>query len=266
MSIIDYLQIPVFQRAFIAALLAGGALSLLGTVIVVQNLTTIRFALMHVALLGGAVGLILGSSPLTGATVAIVLGSCLLGPVSQRLRLEPGLIGAFFMTGSMAIAFLLFYRAGVPAMDVFGLFAGSILTLTSLDLWVMGVLGFVVVAVFAVLFREIQLVFYDREQAEWLGMPAKKIENVLLFLAGMSIGVAMKIVGALLIDAIILLPALTAIRLARTFLQLLIYTSVVGMMTTLGGLLLSMVIDLPTGATIATVGACLLGCSWLFRR
>lgn len=266
MSVFEYLQHSVFQKAFIAAILAGGSLSLLGTVIVVMNLTTIRFALMHVALLGGAVGLIFGASPLTGATIAIALGSLVLGPFSQRLQLDPGLVGAFFMTGSMALAFLLFYRAGVPAMDVFGLFTGSILTLTSADIWIIAILGTTILAVYAVLFREIQLVFYDQEQAEWLGMPASKIKNILLFLSGLSIGVAMKIVGALLIDAIILLPALTALRLARSFLQLLVFTSIIGTVTAVGGLLLSMMIDLPTGATITSVGVALLGCSLLIRR
>lgn len=266
MSILDYLQIPVFQKALIAALLAGGTLSLLGIVIVVMNLTTIRFALMHIALLGGAVGLIFGASPLTGATIAIALGSLLLGPFSQKLRLDPGLIGAFFMTGSMALAFLLFYKAGVPAMDVFGLFTGSILTLTSTDIWIIAILGVIILLVYVMLYREIQLVFYDQEQAEWLGIPASRIKNTLLFLSGLSIGVAMKIVGALLIDAIILLPALTALRLSRNFLQLLLLTSIIGMTTTVGGLLLSMVIDLPTGATITSVGVLLLGCSLMIRR
>lgn len=266
MSIIEYLQIPVFQKAFIAAILAGGTLSLLGIVIVVMNLTTIRFALMHIALLGGAIGLIFGASPLTGATIAIAVGSLLLGPFSQKMRLDPGLIGAFFMTGSMALAFLLFYKAGVPAMDVFGLFTGSILTLTSVDLWIIAILGIVIIALYVILFREIQLVFYDQEQAEWLGVPVTKIKNTLLFLSGLSIGVAMKIVGALLIDAIVLLPALTALRLSRNFLQLLLLTALIGVTTTVGGLLLSMLIDLPTGATITSVGVILLGSSLIIRR
>lgn len=266
MSIIDYFQIPVFQKALFAAVLAGGALSLLGIVITVFNLTTIRFALMHMALLGGAVGLIFGLSPLTGATAAIAAGSLLLGPMSQRMRLDPGLIGAFFMTGSIALAFMLFYKAGIPAMDVFGLFTGSILTLTMLDLTVICILAVTIVGVYIIFYREIQFVFYDQEQAEWLGMPANRIKNTLLFLTGLSIGAVMKIVGALLIDAIILLPAMTALRLSRSFLQLLIMTSCIGLVTVVGGLILSMVLDMPVGATIAMTGVLLLGGSMLIRR
>jgi len=210
--------------------------------------------------------LAIGVAPLAGATVAIVLGSVLFGPFSERLRLDTGLTGAFFMTGSIALAFVLFYKAGVPALDVFGLFTGSVLNLGPGDLRAVIILGAVILLVYICIFREVQLVFYDPEQAEWLGVPAQKIKNALLFLTGLSIGVAMKIVGALLIDALILLPAMTAISLSRSLLQILLLSSLLGMVTAVGGLLLSMVLDMPTGATITLVGVGLLGLSMLFRR
>ncbi len=266
MSISEYFQYPVFQRAFIAAVVAGGTISLLGVVIIMLNLTTIRFALMHVALLGGAVGLAVGAEPLVGAFLAIITGSLLLGPFSSRLSLDTGITGAFFMTGSIALAFLLFYKAGVPALDVFSLFTGGILSLGPGDLWAIFALGSVILIVYACLFREMQLVFYDPGQAEWLGVPVQKIKNGLLFLTGLSIGIAMKIVGALLIDALILLPAMTAMGLSRSLLQILLLSSVLGMATAAGGLLLSMIFDLPTGATITLVGVSFLGLSMLFRR
>ncbi|QNO14510.1 metal ABC transporter permease [Alkalicella caledoniensis] len=266
MTILDFLQIPIFQRALLGALIAGGTMSLLGIVIVVFNLTTIRFALMHIGLLGGAIGLVLGANPLTVAIATIGVGSLFFGPMSDKLKLDTGLIGAFFMTGSMAMAFLLFYRAGVPALEVFGLFTGSILTLTKNDLWFVTFLGSAILLTYFIFYREIQLVFYDSEQAEWLGIPAKRIRNGLLFLTGLSIGVAMKIVGALLMDALILLPAMSAMRLAKNFKQLLILTCCFGLMTTTGGLLFSMVFDFPTGATITMTGVIILFFSIIFRR
>jgi ABC-type Mn2+/Zn2+ transport system permease subunit len=258
MNIIEFLGVPIFQRALIAAVVAGGTMSLLGIVIVIFNLTTIRFALMHFGILGGAVGLVFGANPLTAALAAIAAGALLLGPLSDKMKLDTGLIGAFFMTGSIAIAFLLFYKAGVPAQDVFSLFTGSILTLTNVDLAFIFVLGIVILLVFIIFFREIQLTLYDAEQAEWLGIPAKKIRNTLLFLTGLAIGVAMKIVGALLIDALILLSAMSAFRLARNFKQLMILTACFGILTAAGGLLFSMAFDFPTGASITLAGVLIL--------
>lgn len=266
MSIIEFLQIPIFKRALLGAILAGSTMSLLGIVIVVFNLTTIRFALMHVGLLGGAIGLVFGANPLTLAIIVICVASFFFGPISDKLKLDTGLIGALFMTGSMALAFLLFYKAGVPALDVFGLFTGSILTLTQNDILFILFLGSGIILTYAIFYREIQLVFYDMEQAEWLGIPAKRIRNGLLFLTGLSIGVAIKIVGALLIDAIILLPAMAAMRIAKNFKQLLILSCCFGLITTAGGLLISMVLDFPTGATITLTGVIILVLSIIWKR
>jgi len=266
MSILDFLKFPIFQRALVGSIIAGGTVSLLGIVIVIFNLTTIRFALMHFGLLGGAIGLVFGGNPLTFALVSIAIGSLFFGPLSDKLKLDTGLIGALFMTGSIALAFLLFYKAGVPALDVFSLFTGSILTLTSNDLVFVSILGVVILLTYIILYKEIQLIFYDIEQAEWLGIPAKRIRNGLLFLTGLSIGVAMKIVGALLIDSLILLSAMAAIRISKNFKQLIILTSLFGIITTTGGLLFSMVFDFPTGATITLTGVLILIASIIFHK
>lgn len=264
MGLFDLFKIPIFQRALLAAILTGSTLSLLGLVIVVFKLTAIRFALMHMGLLGGAIGLIFGANPLTFAISAIALGSLFFGPLSDKFKLDTSLIGAFFMTGSMALAFILFHRAGVPALDIFSLFTGSILMLTNNDLIFISFLGAIIIFCYYIFYREIQLTFYDIEQAEWLGIPAKIIRNGLLLLTGLSIGVAMRIVGALLMDAIILLPAMAALRLARNFKQMLLLTSLFGFLTTSGGLLFSMVFDFPTGATITLIGVIILLFSIIF--
>lgn len=266
MSIIEFLQFPIFQRALFAAIITGSTISLLGIVIVIFKITTIRFALMHFGLLGGAIGLALGTNPLTIAIVSIAIGSLLFGPLSDKFKLDTGLIGAFFMTGSIAIAFLLFYKAGVPALEVFSLFTGSILTLTNNDIVFVSILGVVIVFTYIIFFKEIQLIFYDEEQAEWLGVPAKRIRNCLLFLTGLSIGVAMKVVGALLIDSLILLSAMAAIRIAKNFKQLILLTSLFGLFTTTGGLMFSMLFDFPTGATITLTGVTVLLASIIIKK
>ncbi|QTH45484.1 metal ABC transporter permease [Cohnella sp. LGH] len=266
MTMWEYFQLPIFQKALLAAALSGSAISLLGIVIVMLNLTTIRFALMHMALLGGAVGLLLGTAPIAGAMGGIIVGSLLLGPLSRKLRLDTGLIGAFFMTGAIAVAFLVFHAAGIPAMDVFGLFAGSILTLTSLDMGILIALSATIIATFFLFYRELQLLFFDEAQAQWLGMPAETLKSLLLFLTGVSIGVIMKIVGALMIDAIILLPAMSALRLARSFGQLIVWTSIFGLITACGGLLLSMQLDFPTGASITITGVAVFVTTLALRR
>lgn len=258
MPLIEYLRYPIFQRALVASIVAGGTFSLLGTVVVTLNLTTIRFALMHMALLGAACSLALNQQPVVGAVVAIVVGSLLLGPLSDRMKMDAGLTSALFMTGSIAAAFILFYRARVPAMEAFGLFTGSILAMTETETWVILIVGAVVLAVFVALYREIQLVLYDRELAKLLGVPAEAVRNGLLVLTGLAIGLAMRIVGALLVDAVMLLPALGAMMIGKSLAQVLLVCSVLGILSASGGLLLSMAVDLPSGASMTVVAVIVL--------
>lgn len=253
MPLMEYLRYPIFQRALVASIVAGGTFSLLGTVVVTLNLTTIRFALMHMALLGAACSLALNRSPLPGAILAIAVGSLFLGPWSDRTKMDAGLSSALFMTGSIAAAFMIFYRAGVPAMEAFGLFTGSVLAMTQTEMWAILIVGAAILVVFTVFYREIQLVLYDRELARMLGVPAEAIRNGLLVLTGLAIGLAMRIVGALLIDAVILLPALGAMMVGKSLVQVLLACSVLGIFSASGGLLLSMVIDLPSGASMTAM-------------
>lgn len=200
----------------------------------------------------------LGQPALPSALVAITLGSFVLGPVSDKTKMDTGLWSALFMTGSIAAAFILFHAAGVSAMEAFGLFTGSILAMTPAEMWAIAALGAIIVGVYIVLYREIQLVLYDRKLAITLGVPAEAIRNGLLVLTGLAVGLAMRIVGALLIDAVILLPALGALMIGRSLPQVLLACSLIGVVGTAGGLLLSMTVDIPSGASITAVAVAIL--------
>lgn len=255
----EFLQVPLFQKAFIGAFLAGLGLAPLGVVVLNLNLTTIRFALMHIALLGAALGMALGFPPLTGAVVGILVASLLLGPAGDFMKIDTGVSGAVFMTGSLGLAFLLFYKAGVPAMNAFALFTGNVLALTDADLWSAGGLAVLVILVFALFYREIQMVLYNPELAESLGVPAWRIRNGMLLLTGLAIGVSIRIVGALLIDAVVLLPALAAFIWARSLKGMLLLAALFGVISQVGGLAASMLLDLPSGASI-TLAAVMTVC------
>lgn len=266
MTIISFFQYPIFFRALIACLLAGGILSLVGIVIVVLNLTTIRFALMHTALLGAAVALLLAISPIWGALVAIAATAWFLGPIADKLSMDTGLAGALFMTGSLALAFFLFYQAGVPAMEAFDVFAGNILALTREDLYALAIIAFIIALFFGVYYREIQLVLYNSELAETLGIRSKRSRNFMLLVAGLSLGVVMRIVGALLVDAIVLLPALGGLMLGSSLLGAAAYTSLLGLITTVCGLLLALGFNWPLGVTITLTGVGVLFITILINK
>ena len=246
--------------------MSGTGLSLLGVVVLTLNLTTVRFALMHVALLGAAVSMVAGFSPLLGAMIAIGIAALLLGPAGDYIRADTGAVGVLFMTGSLGLAFMLFYKAGVPAMNAFALFTGNILALQTVDLWVIGILAGVIVFLMVVFYREIQLVLYNPDLAEGLGVPVKLIRNGLLLLTGLAIGVNFRLVGALLIDAAVLLPAMAALTLARGLKGVLVLSAVFGVLSQVGGLAASMIFDLPSGASITLTAVGLVGLAGILKN
>ncbi len=161
---------------------------------------------------------------------------------------------ALFMTGSLAVSFLLLYKANIPAMDAFSIFTGSVLMLTSLDMWTLLLLGTGIVLAMVIWYWEINLVLYDRDLAAALGVNTRLIYYVLLVFLGLAIGIAIKLVGALMVDAIVLLPAMVALPLSRSLRQALVLTSLVGGATSLMGVAASLTWDLPISASVAIAG------------
>jgi ABC-type Mn2+/Zn2+ transport system permease subunit len=126
--------------------------------------------------------------------------------------------------------------------------------------------GLVLVCVFVFAYREIQLVLLNRDLAQVLGVPVDAIMTGMFVLLGIGIATALRLVGALLVDAIILLPAMAALRFARNFGMALVLSSLFGLTTTIGGFLVALFFDLPVGASAAMVSTLLLAISMLIAR
>lgn len=250
----DVFSLPFMKRAVIGLVLAGGTFPILGVLIVNLNLQVIRFALMHVGLLGGAVALVLGVNPLLGGVGGIAVASFLLGPIGDRTKLNISAAAGLIMTGSLALAFILFYKTGVPAMEAFDLFAGSILMLQSQDLLLTALLAGAIVVTAVRWYRDIQVILFDQRLAVTLGVPETQIRYVLLTMVGLAIAAAIRLVGALLVDALFLLPAMAALRLGRNLGQAFAWASGLGLVTAALGIVLSVAVDLPIGASVASAG------------
>lgn len=259
-------SIPVIRYAFIGMLVAGGTLSLLGVMIVSLHLIAIRFTLMHVGLLGAAAGLSLGFSPTLGAFALVIGTSLVMGRLGKERTLSASSVSGLFMTGSLAGAFLLLAATGVPAMNVFDIFAGNILLMTRGDLIFIIILGTAILGVFWIAYREIQLVLLDKELARSLGVPVDMIVTGMFLLLGIGVATALRLVGALLVDAIILLPGIAALRFARNFGMALILSALFGILACAGGFFLSLFLNLPLGASAAMVSTLILAISILANR
>lgn len=263
MDWLEMLALPFMRRAVVALVLAGVTFPILGVLIVNLNLQVIRFALMHVGLLGGAMAMVTGLDPLLGGVGGVVFASFLLGPLADRSKANVAAAAGLIMTGSLALSFVVFYKTGVPAMEAFNLFAGSVLMLERRDLVLTFALALVITIVVVRWYRDIQVILFDRSLAEALGVPEKPICYALLTLVGLAIAVAMRLVGALLVDALFLLPAMAALRIGRNLRETFLWSSFLGLVIALGGAAMSIRFDLPIGASVATAGVIVVAVTYL---
>jgi zinc transport system permease protein len=266
MSWTEALSFPFMQRALLAVLFGGIAFPMIGVFIISLNLIPLRFAMMHIALLGGAIGLFLRVDPIFSGMLLCALSSLALGPISEKTKLGVGTISGYFMTLTLALAFILFYKADINVLQAFSILWGNILSLTWQDLLFVMVVSFVILSVILLFFKEIQAILYDREIALTVGISEKIFYFLIIFMLGLTIAVSMRVIGALLVDAFILLPAMGATLISRSLKQIFFFSSLFGLISGMIGLYLSFLFDIPTSSTIIIVASLIIAICFLIRR
>lgn len=248
-QLMDLLGMQSVRYALVALLIGSIGLPIVGVVIIGLDIMPVRFAMMHVALLGIAVGLLTGLDPLLCGLVACAVSGGALTPLA---RSASGLAGAMGLLMSLAIAaaLLVLSISGVNANGTFALLWGSLLSTQLRDVVVLAVIAVVVVTLFALRHRQLALLLHDRELALCSGVRVELLTCVLLMLVAVSIAGAIPLTGALLVDALTLLPALTARRLARSLRSMVVCAVAVSVVTNTAGFLLALVLDLPPGPVL----------------
>ena len=266
MAWFETFKYPFMQHALIGVVFAGIAFPLIGVFITSLNLVPLRFAMMHMALLGGATGLFLNVDPLVSSLFFCGISSLALGPLSERMKLGLGTVSGYFMTLTLALAFLLIYKGNIPMLQAFGILWGNILSLTLRDLGVVIGLSLLILSVVFLFFKEIQTILYDREVALAVGIPERRFYFLIVFVLGLSIAVSMRMIGALLIDAFVLLPAIAASMVARSLKRMFILSSAFGLLSGISGLYFSFLLDIPSSSAIILVGSGIIVICFIFTR
>ncbi|MCQ4079267.1 metal ABC transporter permease [Streptomyces sp. RB6PN25] len=240
------LQLVPVQRAGIGLLLAALGLPVVGVLIVGLDIMPVRFAMMHVALLGIAIGQLVGLDPVLCALVACGLAGAGVAPLARTADSLSGAMG-LLMSLAIAAALLMLALSGVNANGAFALLWGSILAVRPVDLGVLGVLAVAVPALFIWRRRDLALLLHDRELALCSGVAVQRLMVLLLVLVAVAVAGAIRLTGALLVDALTLLPALAARRLGRSLGSITVWAIGIGAVVNAAGFLISLAWDLPPG-------------------
>lgn len=254
---VEMLGYDFMQRALVAALLVGLVAPRVGIYLVQRRLSLIGDGIGHLALTGVAAGLLTATSPVLTALVAAVVGAVVVELVRSRGRTSGDLALAMMFYGGIAGGVVLVSQAdGGRAADLNAYLFGAITTTTQTDLVLFAALTVVGLVGTVLLRRELYLVTSDEEYATASGLPVLRLNLVLAILTAVTVVVSMRVVGLLLISALMIVPVATAQLVSRSFLSTTVIATLIGVTASVSGVSASYYLDTPSGGTIVllTIG------------
>jgi zinc transport system permease protein len=256
---LEALQYSFIQNALIAGVLAAVACGIVGVYVVVKRIVFISGGISHASFGGIGLGYLLGINPVIGAlffTIASALG---MGIVSRRTRLpEDTAIGILWAVG-MALGIIFIGLSPGYAPDLFSYLFGNILTVPASDLILMLILDVVIISVVFLLYKEFLALSFDEEFGTVVGVPTERLYLTLLCLIALTVVVLIRVVGVILVIALLTIPAATARQFTHSLKRMMFLSILFGIVFAVLGLWLSYALDLASGATIVLVsGVCFM--------
>ena len=249
------LESEFMRLAFAAGAIVGVLAPTVGFFLVQRRLSLIGDGVGHVAFAGVAAGYLLGISPVLTALLAAAAGAIAIEWLRARRRTAGDQALALVFYTGIAAGVVLVSAAGALDVDLFSFLFGSILTVTGTDLAVVAGLGAGALATVGLLYRSLAAVVLDEDGARAAGLPIGALNVVLAVLTAVTVAVSMRIVGVLLIAALMVLPVVAAGRIAWSMRSSIALAMGIGLVSVLAGLSVAYYADLPPGGTIVLLAA-----------
>ncbi len=264
-TLAEYFSYPFIRYALIVGILIALSSSLLGVILVLKRFSFIGDGLSHVAFGAMAVAAVAGLSdnmlvvlPITALAAMILLRT------GQNTKIRGDAAVAMISVGALALGYLvmnLFPTSSNVSGDVCSTLFGSvaILTLSKADVWLCVGISTVVILFFILFYNRIFSVTFDEGFSAASGVGVKGFNLALAIITSMIIVLAMNLVGSLLVSALIIFPALSSMRVFKTFKSVIISSAVVSVICAISGIICSVLLDTPTGATVVTANIVAFG-------
>jgi len=265
-SFITALQFDFMRNALMAGLLVSVAAGIVGAYVVLNRVATLSGGIAHAAYGGVGMAYFFGFNPLLGGMIFSLVAALGMNIVQRRTRQRSDtLIGVMWAVG-MAVGILFVDRAPGYKVDLMSFLFGSILAVSPFEIAIIAVLDVVILFTVIALYRSLLAISYDETFAAVRGVPVEIISLILTALIALTVVMMMRVVGLILVIALLTLPAAIANLFARDMRQMMALASVLGAFFTLTGLWLSYTYNLTSGAVIILVAAGTYLLSLLFKR
>jgi len=265
-SLLSLLQAEFVQRAFIISIIIAVLSSVLSIFIVLKKISLIGDGLAHTAFGGVALGYYLNFIPLWVAGITVVLGSLGITKAIRSTKISSDAAVAVFLQLGLAGGIVLISVARGFGVSLESLLFGSVLLVDYNQILTALAIAAITLGIIFLFFKEIVYVTFDETQARASGLRTFVFDYLISVLSVIVVIVAIPIVGILLISSLLVLPALTATQIAKSFRQTVILSPIIGLVTVTVGLLLALIINSAPGGTIVLTGIAVLGIAFVAKR
>lgn len=252
---IDILSYDFMRSALAAGIVASVLCGIIGIYIILNRIVFISDGIAHAAFGGIGLGYFLGLDPLVFGIVSALITALGIGMVSSRSRVtEDTAIGVFLATG-MALGVIFMSLSRGYARDLYGYLFGNILAVTWQDVAIIAGLTIAVLFLVALLYKELLIMSFDPVYGEAIGVPVKSMKLLLLFLVAFSVVMLIKIVGIILLIALLTIPGAISRQHMKGLPGIMAGSILLGAVFVIAGLFISYMLDVPSGATIILTAA-----------
>lgn len=253
-------------RGLAAGSLAAAACALLGVFLVLKRLSLIGDGMSHVCLTGVAAALLTSANPVYMSVPVVMLSSLGIMKLAQKFKIYGDAAIGIVSAAGLSVGLMITALAGGFNTDLLGYLFGSILTVTVSEAVLCGVLLAAVLAGLLFFYRDLTSVCFDEPFARTRGVNAGAVNTALVMVTSVAVVLAFKVVGIFLISALIIIPPVSALLVARTFKQVLWLAAGFGVLGVWAGVYLSFVFDVPSGAAVILVNLLFLAGSYIYSK
>jgi len=257
------LPMTLLVTASLGAIFAGLSCSIAGVFVVRLNMASIGFCMSHAAFAGAAFGVLVEIDPLITAMIFASVAAVFLAPVANRAKLNTDVVIGIIFSLMIALAFIFLNLSPGEAASgaALRILWGSIFAISEYDVLYLAILSAVILGFVVLFYKEILALMFNKKLAEAAGVNTYVFMLVIVFMTGLAVSLSLKLVGGLLVYALIINPTSTAYQFFWDFKKIMIFSPVIGVVSCMAGFVFSLETDFPIGASIVIVSALALAFS-----